>query len=282
MILVTGASGNVGSELARILKANGAPFKAAFRDLESADRFGLKNEAVVLDFDQPDTFPKALLGVSRIFLVRPPELADTKRYFLPFIEAARKSGVAHIVFLSVIGADKNKFLPHSKIEQLMRLSGITFTFLRPGFFMQNISGTHAPEIKELADIFVPAGQGRTNFIDVRDIAAAAAVALIEPGHENKAYALTGDEALTYREVAEILSAELGRHIRYSNPSIFRFFHRMRKRGINAPYILVMIVIYSIAKFGGAGTLTVDLRKLIGRPAIKFRDFAQDYRKAWTV
>ncbi len=282
MILVTGASGNVGSELARILKSNGAPFKAALRDLESADRFGLKNEAVVLDFDQPDTFPKALLGVSRIFLVRPPELADAKRYFLPFIEAARKSGVAHIVFLSVIGADKNKFLPHSKIEELIRLSGITFTFLRPGFFMQNISGTHAPEIKELADIFVPAGHGRTNFIDVRDIAAAAAVALMEPGHENKAYALTGDEALTYREVAEILSAELGRHIRYSNPSIFRFFHRMRKRGMDAPYILVMIVIYLIAKFGGAGTLTGDLRKLIGRPAIKFRDFAQDHRKAWSV
>lgn len=140
--------------------------------------------------------------------------------------------------------------------------------------------THAPEIRELNEIIVPAGNGKTSFIDVRDIAVVAAKALTEPGHENKAYALTGNEALTYTEIAAILSEVVGRKIVYKHPSIFRFIVRMRKRGFPWQFIGVMVGIYTVARLGRAGGITSDTQDLLGRAPITFRQFALDNERCW--
>lgn len=275
-ILVTGASGNVGAEVVRRLREAGAAVRVA--DRRPKAEAGV--ESVVFDFGDAATFGPALQGVEKLFLLRPPALADTKRYFVPVIEAARAAGVRHIVFLSLLGAEKNKVVPHAGIEAAILASGVPYTFLRPSFFMQNLSTTHRDDIRDRGDILVPAGRGKTSFIDVRDIAAVAARTLTEPGHENRAYPLTGSEALDYGQVAQILSEVVGRRIVYSNPSIPRFVLHMRRRGLAWGFIFVMVGIYTTCRLGLAGGITPDTQRLLGRPPITMRQFAADYRDCW--
>lgn len=276
LILVTGATGNVGAEVLKILVTAGARVLAAARSGDTKVPSGA--EIVRFDFREPGTF-SAFQGVRRVFLMRPPEMSDARRDLGPAIEAMKAAGVQQVVFLSLLGAEKNPVVPHRAVEKLLLESGMDWVFLRPSFFMQNLSTTHRDDIKERGDVFVPAGNGRTSFIDVRDIAAVGAKALLE-GHRNVAYPLTGDEALTYDDVARELSLALERKITYSNPSAFRFYRAWRARGKPTPFILVMIAIYTTVKLGFAAKITDDTRRLLGRPAITFRQFAHDEQRAW--
>jgi uncharacterized protein YbjT (DUF2867 family) len=234
----------------------------------------------VLNFDDPQTYPAAFAGVDRLFLLRPPHISDVDRSIKPVIDYAAAHGVRQIVFLSLIGAEKNKVVPHAGIEKLLLAGTVPYTLLRAGFFMQNLSTTHRLDIIEHDDVFVPAGKGKTAFVDTRDLAAVAALALTQPGHENKAYSLTGCEALDYGEVAAILSDVLGRPITYSDPSLLRFAWRMHARGNPWAYIGVMAAIYTTTRFGMAATVHPDLARLLGRQPITFREFAEDMAHVW--
>ena len=281
MILVTGATGNVGGPLARLLHEQGQPVRAAVSSPKSVAR--LPDPAIpwaVLDMNDPQTYPAAFAGVERLFLLRPPQISDVDRSIKPVIDYATANGVRHIVFLSLIGAEKNKVVPHAKIEALLEAGPVPYTLLRAGFFMQNLSTTHRLDIVEYDDVFVPAGKGETAFVDTRDLAAVAALALTEGGHENKAYPLTGSEALDYYQVAAILSDVLRRPITYSNPSLLRFARRMKGRGYAWPYIAVTAAIYTTTRFGLAAAIHPDLGQLLGRPPITFREFAEDEAAVW--
>jgi len=146
--------------------------------------------------------------------------------------------------------------------------------------MQNLSTTHRAEVRDQSEIFVPAGRGKTSFIDVRDLAEVAAKTLTEPGHTFKAYPLTGAEALGYEDVARHFTEILGRRVVYSNPSILRFIRAKRREGLPLAYILVMVGIYGTCKLGLAGTLTPDTERLLGRPPLTMRQFIADHREAW--
>lgn len=275
-ILITGATGNVGAEVLASLSAAGAPVVAGVR---SPTQGRSKVAEVTFDFERPETFGLALEGVKKLFLVRPPAMADAAR-FAPVLAAAKAAGVEHLVFLSLLGAEKNQVVPHRKIEDLILASGIPYTFLRPGFFMQNLSTTHREEIRDRSEIFVPAGKGKTSFIDVRDIAEVAARTLTEEGHAFKAYPLTGAEALGYEEVARLATDVLGRRIVYSNPSMLRFVIEKRRQGLPVPFVLVMAGIYGTCKLGFAGTLAPDTERLLGRPPRSMRQFLEDHRECW--
>lgn len=275
-VVVTGATGSVGGEVVRLLAERGAPVVAAVRDPE----YPLPAPAVAFDFENPTTYELAFRGARRLFLVRPPAVSDVKGSILPALDAAREAGVRHVVLLSLLGAEKNSVVPHRAIEDYLRESGMEWTFLRAGFFMQNLTTTHRADILERDEIMIPAGRGRTSFIDVRDIAGVAARALSEPGHEGRAYDLTGAEALTYGEVAEVLSEVLGRPIAYRRPGLLGFMAHMRRRRHALPFILVMAGIYTTARLGLAGRVTDDVERLLGRPPISFRQFAHDHRHCW--
>jgi uncharacterized protein YbjT (DUF2867 family) len=179
-----------------------------------------------------------------------------------------------------LGAERIAIVPHAKIEAYIQSLGLSYTFLRPSFFMQNLSTTHCQDIKDNNEIFVPAGKGKTSFIDVRDIAAVAVKVMTESGHENKAYPLTGSTALDYYEVAEIFTNILGRQIDYTNPSIFNFAWRMYQRGLKTEPIAVMLGIYTTAKLGLAAKVTEDVRHLLRRSPISMEKFVRDYRTSW--
>ncbi len=281
MILVTGATGNVGGPLAKLLHDQGHPVRAAVSSPNSAPR--LADPAIpwaVLNFEEPQTYVAAFAGVDRLFLMRPPQMADVNRSIKPVIDYATTAGVRHIVFLSLIGAEKNKVVPHAKIEQLLQAGSATYTLLRAGFFMQNLSTTHRRDIVENDDVFIPAGKGKTALVDTRDLAAVAALALTQPGHENKAYPLTGSHAIDYSEVAAILTDVLGRRIIYSDPSPVRFAWRMRQRGETWGYIGVMSAIYMTTRLGMAATVYPQLAELLRRRPLTFYQFAADEARTW--
>ncbi|MBC3786630.1 SDR family oxidoreductase [Spirosoma utsteinense] len=290
-ILITGASGNVGLETIReLMKHSRKQEFEVIAGIRDTIQPGTKPEwtvqpdgFVTLDFTKADTFRGALLGVSRVLLVRPPQLADVDVYFKPFIEAMKQAGVRQVVFLSLQGVENNPVTPHHKIEKILVEANLPFTFLRPSFFMQNLSTIHRDEIRRQNEIFVPAGNGRTSFVDVRDIGAVAALALTSSTTEHlyKGYELTGSEALTYSEVARTLTTVLGRQITYRNPSMLRFVWRKWVKEKNPlGFTLVMLALYTVSKLGKAAKLTNETSRLLGRAPITFRQFADDYRSVW--
>jgi uncharacterized protein YbjT (DUF2867 family) len=177
-IFLTGASGNVGQAVLQALQSS--------PDFESSQLFlGLREpsnqaQARYFDFEQPASFLPALEGMQVLFLLRPPQLADVPRYFSPLIAAAQAAGLQHIVFLSVQGVEKSRYIPHHQIEALIRNSGIAYTFLRPAYFLENFTTTLRTELLENQRIFLPAGRAKFRLVGLADVGRVGAVVLLKP------------------------------------------------------------------------------------------------------
>jgi uncharacterized protein YbjT (DUF2867 family) len=277
--LVTAATGTVGQHVVRALADREAGVRIGSRDPDSArERFvdeGVdRGEYVAFDFTRPETWGRSLDDVDGVFVVRPPGVdASTVG---AFAEAAARDGVDRLVYLSTLGAEKNVLVPHHRIEKRIVATEATHTLLRASFFMQNLLEVHGPDIVEHNEVFVPAGDGKTSFVDARDLGDVAAIALTESGHENRAYDLTGPEALHYEEVATIFSSVLERPITYPKPSMVRFGRRMRQRGQSLGFIALMCGIYTTARLGLASRVTTDTRRVLGREPLRVETFVEDY------
>jgi uncharacterized protein YbjT (DUF2867 family) len=279
MILVTGASGTTGRAMAGAL-ADRAPARLAARRPERV-RPSPSQDAVRFDFAAPETFGPALDGVEAVFLLRPPQMAKA-RDFDPFLEAVRAARVRRVVFLSVKGAERNPLLPHHALERRLARFDLPHTNLRPNDFMQNFATVHAGTIRETGEIRLPAGDGRASWVDVRDVAEAAAVALLDATPGNRAHTLTGPRAVSCAEVAEAIAAAVGHPVRYRPVSLPRFVVERRRAGAPTALALVMSAIYTIQRLGLAAEVTDDLPRLLGRAPRDIAAFARDYRDAWAA
>ncbi|MET8162235.1 NAD(P)H-binding protein [Sphaerisporangium sp. NPDC005289] len=212
MILITGATGNVGRELVRGLEETGAPLRILIRDPVRAAALPGRAERVVGDLSDPATLPPAFAGADRLFLLTPGIGLDHTRHA---VAAAQAAGVRHIVHLSsfnVLGDPMPAMGRwHHEREQVIRASGIPATFLRPGGFMTNAL-EWLPTIREAGYVLDPIGPGRYAPIDPADIAAVAALALTGEGHQGREYVLTGEELFTVTQQVEILAAAAGRDL----------------------------------------------------------------------
>ncbi|GIP61841.1 NmrA family transcriptional regulator [Virgibacillus pantothenticus] len=277
-VLVTGASGNVGRYVAHELLQMGEQVVAAGTDIEKLhDLFEDEAEQVILDFTDSMTYKKALHDVDRVFLMRPPHLGKPKELF-PFIDAMKQNHIRFVSFLSLMGVEKNSLPPHHKIEKYIESAGIPYGHIRPGFFMQNISGVHAAEIKERNQIFIPAGRSKTSFIDAEDIGLAVATILHEPDkYQNTAYTITGPEALDYYQIADILTKVTGRRIIYTKPGFLRYRnYYVKKRGLHKAYVNVTVALYFMTRLGTAKEVTIDFIKLTGKQPRSFEAFARKH------
>src|SRR5215467_12406491 len=215
MILVTGATGTNGIELIKRLSTIGASVRGMVRHDRPADALpGV--EFVNADFDDPASIRRALEGVESAFLVtNSSERTETQQ--LGFVEVARAAGLRHIVYLSQLHAAKNspvRFLRyHAVVEEAIAASGIAFTNLRPNLYMQGLLGFRSSIMSE-GRFSAPIGDARVSIVDVRDIAAVAAAALTQSGHDGKIYDITGPESLTHAEMASQLSEAVGRPITF--------------------------------------------------------------------
>ncbi|MFD1484259.1 NmrA family NAD(P)-binding protein [Lacticaseibacillus baoqingensis] len=272
-VLVLGSTGNIGWPLVQLLAADSAvEVVAGIHHRPTAAMTALGVATVPFDFLDPATFGPALAGVTHLFFVRPPQLADPQNDMRPFLTAVQAHGIQQVVFVSLMGVEKNPMVPHRKIERLIVDLKLPHTFLRPSFFMQNLTTTHREDLVKHHDLFIPAGHAKTSFIDCQDIAAAAAVVLADPQYLGQALTITGPEALTYQQVAAVMTAGTGIKITYSRPGLLKFRQTMLRRGLTKDFVNVMVMLYVITRLGNAKATTQTLPALLGRAPRTLADF----------
>lgn len=282
-IMITGALGNVGGYVAKYAIQNQEEIIVADIDVNALlARYGGSAHAVYFDFTDESTFAAALKEVNRVFIMRPPHLGKPED-IAPFIKAMQeKADIRLVSFLSLIGIENNPMPPHYKIEKYIERANLPFCHLRPSFFMQNLSGVHAFEIKHFDRIVVPVKQALTSFIDAEDIGEIAAKILSEPEqHQNRGYSITGPAAIDYYEVASILSQELHRTIQYANPSpslAKRYWTDIR--GLDKEYAYVMGMLYWMTRMGTAKKVTTVFEEVMGKAPQTFRQFVKKNLSAW--
>ena len=272
MILVTGASGTVGSEVVKSLVSAGAKFKAGYRSRPQnvPDRV----ESVAIDFDKPETIRPALAGVESLFL-----LSNAVAPERNVVDEAKRAGVKRIVKLSVYGAAQEGFTFakwHRAVEKHVEASGLAWTFLRPTGFMQNFANYMADSIRKESAFYTAAGNGAGSHIDARDIGAVAALALTRDGHEGKAYELTGPEAVTYDQAAAILSRAVGREIRHVKITPEQLRQGALAMGMPPAYVDALVDLDRAYAAGTLAGVTPAVKELTGRDPITFEQFAKDY------
>ena len=281
-IMITGALGNVGGYAAEYaIKANEEVTVADINVEALTAKYGKNAQAVYFDFTKPETFENALNGVDRVFIMRPPHLGKPED-LQPFIDALKKKNIKLVAFLSLIGVEHNPFPPHGKIEKYIKAAGLPYCFVRPNFFMQNISGVHAFEIKHFDRIVVPVSKAVTGFIDAEDIGELVSKVLCEhEKHINTAYAVTGPEAIDYFEVAKIMSRHLGRTVTYVNPkpSLAKKYW-IDIRGLDKEYATVMGMLYMITRMGNAKAVTNVFEEIMGKKPQSFEQFVVKNLDAW--
>jgi uncharacterized protein YbjT (DUF2867 family) len=284
MILITGASGNVGKEVlkqaAQAAARTGKKIRAGFQSTAKAVApAGV--EVVTIDYNQPVTLRAALRGADRVFLVGPPtgELPALERKAVDVIRELR----VHVVKLSAMGGRDATFpRQHAESEEYIQSTGLPYTFLRPNGFMQNIVIYNAMPINTENAFYGTEGDGRVSQIDIRDVAAVAVKVLTEDGHLGKAYTLTGPEAITNREVAQMLSKVLGREIRFVNLSPEQLRPALLSAGLSEWNADALLDLQRLYREGKAATVTRDVEQLLGRKPTRFADFLPDYRDAFQV
>lgn len=281
MIAVTGATGKVGRELVAELKAAGAEFKVVARDpMRAASLLGGVS-AVAGDFDRPDSLAPALDGADTAFLLPPTDPAQTV-WERAFVGAAVKAGVRRVVKLSVAGADKDTPVRigrwHWEGEEELKASGLKWTMLQPSFFHQNFLG-NAQTIKSQGAFYGAMGTGQVSMVDIRDIAGAAAAALLEPGHEGKTYVLaTG--AYTYGQAAEVFSKGLGRKVSYLDVGPEKARESMLAGGLPDWYADALLELFAAVRDGQAGATSPDCGRVLGRPPLTLARFVSDFKASF--
>ena len=275
MILVTGATGKVGRELVEELGAAGAPFRAGTRSPATVT----VTNAVPSTSTGPRRSPERSQGVDSLFLLTS---GGTERE-TGVVDAAKKAGVRQVVKLSVWGAEEDAFVIgrlHRSVEQAIEASGLAWTFLRPNGFMQNYSTSGAGLIKSQGVIYDSTHDARCSVIDAHDIGVVAARALTEPGHEGKAYKLSGPEALSNTEIAEKISRAVGRPVRHVDLPDDEYKKGLVGFGMPGTYADAIVDLNHYYRTGAAAPVTPDFERLVGRKPGTFDQFARDHAGVW--
>ena len=281
MILVTGASGTVGSELLKELISAGESVRAGYRTRPPTVS-GV--QPLRIDLATGEGLDAAVDGVDAVFLLAG-EMEDQAAGEIRVVEAAKRAGVKRLVKQSVFAAEGEAYSfarIHRRIERAVEASGIAYTFLRPGSFMQNFVTYQGETIRTENAFYLPCGDAREAFVDARDIAGVAAQALIHDGHEGKAYDLLGPEPLTYADAAAKLSAALGRTVNYVSVPEAEFKKAMIGTGLPEPSVDRLVDLYRFIREEHPPTQSTAIKDVTGRDPISFDQFAHDYADAWRI
>ncbi len=282
MILVTGATGKVGSEAVRVLRQQGMPVRALVRDRSKAQTLEQAGaELAVGDFDAPASLEAAMAGIRSVLLVGPGGAPEQE---LAVVTAAARAGVGHVVKLTSKASPDSPVARqrwHAQIEQGLAASGLPHTLLRSNAFMQNTLMV-APSVARTGRFASSIGAGRVGMVDARDVAAVAATILADPAdHAGKTYWLSGPELVTYADVAAVLSQLLGRTITFEPQSREADEAAMVRAGLPQPVAAMNALALSLFAEGDAAWLSQDVPDLLGRPARAYAQFAADHAAAFS-
>lgn len=285
-ILVTGATGTVGKEVViQLSMVEDVRARAGVHSIIKGENLKrLPNvEVVEMDFREQDSLQAAFTHVDKVFMITPftndqVEMAKT------LVDEAKKAGVKHLVKLSVIKADAEPGLMigqwHREIENYIKDSGIPYTFLRPSSFMQNYINYDAASIKNEGRFYHSTGHGKIACIDVRDIAAVGVEVLLGSGHEGKVYELTGPEAISNQEAAQIISEETGMQVQYIDVPADAARNAMLEKQMPEWMVDAMLELEGACKEGRFSDTTDTVQQLVGRPPHSFRQFVKDHQECF--
>jgi uncharacterized protein YbjT (DUF2867 family) len=282
MILVTGASGNVGGAVLPELLRSSASVRSMYRSAGDAAKAPAGANPVIADFADRVSLERALDGVDRVYLVCSPipQLVELESNM---VDACRVHGVRHLVLNSALGADTyDKSFPkwHHAVEEHLRASGIPATILQPESFMQNIPTFFASTINSQGAFYAAMGEAPVGFVDVRDIGAVVAKILTSDGHAGKTYTLTGPELLNYSQVAARLSQVLGRPVRYVAITQEQLRPSLRDMGMPPWQVDALADLQAYYADGTGGKVTSDVRDVLGREPVRMDQFLRDYASAF--
>ena len=278
-ILLTGASGTIGTELVKALQQAGADFELASSSGKGVAGVPLR----ALNFNDPASLRTAFSGIDTLFVLLP-LVANKVELAQNVVQAAKAAGIRHIVRSSGAGADAaaSFALPRlqGEIDDIIVASGIPYTLIRPTSFMQNFATYYAGMVSGGA-VYLPQGEGAISFIDVRDIAAVTATVLRDPAaHGGKVYTLTGAEAVDNAMATRLIGEVLGREILYVAVPDEAAISSMQQMGMDEWSIGQMMSLNRIISAGYAAGTTDTVKTLLGREPIAFARFAADYRQVW--
>ncbi len=269
-ILVLAANGNVGKPLVKALLAKGESVRAASRSGAAVEGA----EGVVFDYADPSTHDEAFAGIDRAYVVLPGGYVESKALLTPAIEAlaARK---VKIVLQSVLGVDADDAIPYRRVELALERSGTRYVILRPNWFSDNFHNFWKAGIDH-GQIALPAAQGKTSFIDVRDIAASAAAALTSDRFDNQAFNLTGPQALSYAQAAGILAEALHKPVAYQAIDDGTFIDMLTRSGAPEDFAQFLAAIFQPVREGGTAVVTDAVETLSGKKPRTLRAYVADH------
>ena len=279
MILVTGATGNVGSEIARQLIAKNVPFRIYVRDADkAATMIGAEGYEIALgDFSNEAAFDSALEGVDAVYMVTNQSDAfksDLQR----MVRQAEQAGIKRFVMLSAEGDPESDIFfvrRTGELEEIVRGTSLDWTFLRPDWFMQNFAGFVAAGM-----VAFPEGPGKTSFVDVRDIAEVAIKALTETGHTHRTYRLTGPDAMTFAQAAARISAGLGRDIPFVGITPEQMRDGLIAQGAEVWYAEMNAEMTFAIRMGMSFSPSNDVEFLLGRKPRALETYVSDHKAGW--
>lgn len=277
MVFITTATGQIGAVAARALAARGVAVRGGSRDPKRVAIDGV--QGVRFDFADPSTFGPALDGVSSVFIVAPPGFADVFSLVGPFMRAAVERNL-RIVTMTASGVEYVAEAPMRQLELLAERTTGGWVHIRPTWFSQNFQTFWLPGILAAGVIAVPAADARTAFIDTRDIGEVAAAVLANTSLAGQALTLTGPEALTYTEAADVLTKVSGRAVTYNAIDDASFEQGLVSFGVPADYAQLMVMLFQAVRAGGAATVTQTVEQLLGRAPRSLQQYATEYASIW--
>jgi uncharacterized protein YbjT (DUF2867 family) len=278
VILVTGASGTVGRHVAAALADGNFRVRALSRAPARQPRHP-QLDWVRFDYRDHSTFQPALEGVERLFVLSPTGVVDSAGFTSDFLDAAL-SRVRRVVLLTAQGVERSEAIPHRQLELRIERSGLDYVVLRPTWYADNFHTFWRSQILERGAISLPAARSRTAFVDARDIAACAVSALVRDEFSRRTFILTGPEALTYDEAAEVLGKECGRTIRYIDVSEEAFVEDVIRQGMPPDYAQMVAGLLVGVRAGGTAAITRDVHTLTGRDPRSLREYAAAHAREW--
>jgi len=283
MILVTGASGQAGGQVLQAVLRTGKPVKALYRSEKDASSAPTGAQPVIADFADRGAMDRALQGVDQVYLVcgPVPELVELES---KVIEACKAAGVKQLVLNSALGAGNfHASFPrwHAAVEKYLVASGLPYTIVRPNSFMQNFVNFFTPTIRTQGVFYSSMGKARTSFIDVRDVGAFIARTFESPAHAGKTYELNGPEALTYDEVANLISQVTGAPARYVDIPFPQQRQSMLDQGMPEWQADALLDLQRYYVEGGGSEVDTLFSDVMGRPAIRMAQFLKDFAGAFT-
>ena len=269
-ILVTGTTGNIGVEVVHHLYAlkSDAEIYLAVRNIGRAkevfkDKPDLRFR--IFDFENAKTYCDALNQIDIVFLLRPPQISEVERVFKPLLSSAKDNGIRQVVFLSVQGAERNKMIPHNKIETRIKSLKFNFIFVRSSYFMQNLTTILHDEIVTKKCITVPSGKAKFNWIDVKNIGEATAHLILHfKRYENQAFEITGTENKDFSEVVRLMTEVTKEQIQFKSINPISFYSRKKKEGMTSGFAGVMTLLHFLPRFQDEPVISDNYHKLTGK------------------